>query len=194
MVPWKRIAFLALCGFVLGQDEELVSSIGRSETQTRPEAASRPEDSEVGTLNQTDDQSYSQSISARELDVPNAYSPIPQSSASLPPQPPLQSPVSISPFPTTPDLLPYSDLQPGNSRRSQPDLPPISPPAPQPTLRVASPADFAAWAGIDSDDFDDGDVYAIIQTNSPDQSEDDDLDEDDLAFTRSFLQFPISPS
>jgi len=194
MVHLKRITYLVLCGLVLGQ-EELVSSIGRSETQTRPEATSRPEDSsEVGTANQTDDQSYSQSISTRDLDVPNAYSPLPQPSASLPPQPPLQSPVSISPFPTTPDLLPYSDLQPGNSHRSQPDPTPVSPPPPQPVLQVTSASDLAAWAGIDSDDFDDGDVYAIIQTTFPDQAESDEFDADDLTFTRSFLQLPLSPN
>lgn len=188
MASWKRLALLLLCGLVLGQDETLVNTIGRTETLVQPELAGTLEESSSLAANQTDDQSYAQSISSRQLDIPNDYSPTPQSSPSFPPVPPLQSPVSISPLPNTPDLLPYFDLQPANTRRSQPEPSPVFPPPPLPTMRVASTTDFAAWAGLDSDDLDDGDVYAIIRTSSSDVLDDDELDEDDLKFTRSFLQ------
>lgn len=190
MTSLKLLAVLLLCGLVLGQDEALVNTIGRTETLIQPEVASTPEESSSLAVNQTDDQAYAQSISSRQLDIPNEYSPTPQSTSSSPPLSPLQSPVSISPFPTTPNLLPYFDLQPANTRRSQPEPSPVFPPPPIPIMRVASTTDFAAWAGIDSDDLDDGDVYAIIRTSTADISDDDDLDEDDLTFTRSFLQVP----
>ena len=190
MTSLKRLAVLLLCGLVLGQDEALVNTIGRTETLLQPEPASTLAESPSLAANQTDDQSYAQSISSRQLDIPNEYSPTPQSSPAFPPLPPLQSPVSISTLPTTPDLLPYFDLQPANTRRSQPEPSPVFSPLPLPTTRVASTTDFAAWAGLDSDDLDDGDVYAIIRTSSEDVSDDDELDEDDLTFTRSFLQVP----
>ena len=188
MSPLKFFPWFCSLHLVLSQTEDLSLYIGVPTASVASASIDLPPiDSNSETGIQSYDESYSEEVLSREGGVDNSYSDSePRTADAVAPEPPLQPSVTMKAFPTIPDLEEYSDINPVNSDRVLPT--PTIESTPTPLVRVESPATFASWAGMDADDLDDGDVYAVLRSTGPVTTDGDEIDEDDVTFTRSFLQ------